>query len=115
MNNKGQTLIFFVVILPVLLIIFMFIIDLSIMNYEKNKLDNLAKECMEYKFDGKSDLKIEELIKLNDDTIEYQIYNNKIVLKKEYNPIFIKINKGNIKSVYTGYKLETKNVIRRGE
>ena len=52
MNNKGQTLIFFVVILPILLCIFMLIIDLCTMNYEKNKLDNLAYDVMEYKLKG---------------------------------------------------------------
>lgn len=115
MNNKGQTLIFFVVILPILLLVLMFIIDLSTMNYEKNKLDNLAKECMNYKIDGKPDDKIKELIKLSDDTIEYEIYSNKIILKKEYNPIFLKINSNEIKSVYTGYKLKTKKVIKKGD
>lgn len=115
MNNKGQTLIFFVVFLPVLLIIFMFIIDLSIMNYEKNKLDNIAKECLEYKLDGKSDDKIIQLIQLNDNTIKYEIYTNKIILTKEYNPIFLKIGSNEIKSVYTGYKLKNKEVIKKGE
>lgn len=115
MNNKGQTLIFFVVILPILLLVFMFFIDLSSMNYEKNKLDNLAKECISYMIDGKSEDSIEELIKLSDDNIEYEIYSNKIILKKEYNPIFLTINSNEIKSVYTGYKLKNKKVIKKGE
>lgn len=114
MNNKGQTLIFFVVILPILLLVFMLVIDLSAMNYEKNKLDNLARECMTYKIDGKSDDKIKELIRLSDDNIEYEIYGNKIILVKEYDPIFLKINSNEIKSVYTGYKLRNKKIIKRG-
>lgn len=115
MNNKGQTLIFFIVILPILLLTLMFIIDLSNMNYEKNKLDNLAKEVIEYKLDGKKDEEINSLIRLSDDTIKYELYSNKVILKKEYKPIFLKINRDEIKSIYTGYNLKTKKVIKKGD
>ena len=115
MNNKGQTLIFFVVILPILLCIFMLIIDLCTMNYEKNKLDNLAYDVMEYKLKGKTDEKVINYIKYSDKDIAYNIYQNKVILQKEYKPIFIKIGSSKIKSVYTGYTINNKNVIKKGD
>lgn len=114
MNNKGQTLIFFVIILPVILFIFMFTIDLGILNYEKNKLDSVAKKSMEYKLDGKNDDEIVKFVNLNIDDAKIKIYNNKVILKKEYKSMFLKVNIDEIKSVYTGYRLNNKNIIKKG-
>ena len=115
LNKKGQTLIFFVVILPVLLFIFMFVIDLGYMNYEKTKLDNLAKECVSYKLDGKKNKEVIKFIRLNSNDVEYDIYVNKVILRKKYSPIFLNFNLKEIKSVYVGYKSGNKNVIKKGD
>lgn len=115
MNNKGQTLIFFVVILPIILCMFMIVIDLCTMSLEKNKLDNLAYNSLEYKLNGETDEKVIKFIKYSDEDIDYDIYQNKVILEKEYDPIFIKIGSSKIKSVYTGYTLNNKNVIKKGD
>lgn len=41
LNKKGQTLIMFIILLPILIGITAFVIDYGIIVYEKNKLDNL--------------------------------------------------------------------------
>lgn len=41
MNNKGQSLILFVLIIPIIAGFLAFFIDLSIVNYEKNRIDGV--------------------------------------------------------------------------
>lgn len=41
MNDKGQTLILFLLIMPIIAGFLAFFIDISIVNYEKNKLDGI--------------------------------------------------------------------------
>ena len=50
MNNKGQTLVFFVALFPVILIIFAFVFDSAYMIMEKNKLNDISKTSIKYFF-----------------------------------------------------------------
>ena len=92
MNNKGQTLVIFIILLPLILLLIMFIFIKVYINYEKNKQENIVSLiCTEYK---KND-NINDLLKLgtlNDNTqdIEIKRINNgiNIILIKE---TFLKI------------------------
>lgn len=111
-DNKGQTLVFFIILLPIILFILIFIIELSNMNYEKNKLDNLTYTIVSYKLDNKN---VYELLKENDKNIKLTISNNEIELKKKYKYIFFKILSDDeyIKSKYKGYIKNNKKVIKK--
>lgn len=43
MNKKGQTLIMFVILLPLLIGVCAFVIDIGLITYEKNKLQNIIR------------------------------------------------------------------------
>jgi hypothetical protein len=115
MNNKGQTLIFFVILLPIILFVFIFLVDLANMNYEKNKLNNLAYALVSYKLDYKSDDDIKDILNKNDKDVICNITYNGVELKKKYKPIFFKILGSDefITSKYTGYIKNGKKVIKK--
>ena len=46
MNNKGQVLVIFIMILPVLLLGAACIVDSSYMMYQKNRLDNINYDVL---------------------------------------------------------------------
>lgn len=118
-NNKGQTLVIFVVFLPLLIIIMATVIDISLMYYEKNKLDNLNMMVIEYAVNNINDEdienKISKLVEQNDKNIKYEIKieNNNItlILDKTTESTFgkiIGIDEYKIKSIYNGNKEEIK-------
>lgn len=74
MNNKGQTLVIFVLLLPLFLLLFAYVVDTSIMFYEKNKLDDINKMVIDYKMYHveENEKKIKEYIIRNDEEIEIE-------------------------------------------
>ena len=69
MNNRGQSLIMFVLLLPVIALLLAFVIDSSLSLMEKNKLDGIITSNMEeaLKMDIKDEDAIQKAIKKNDD------------------------------------------------
>lgn len=67
-NNKGQVLVLFIMILPVIFIGVACIIDSSYMMYQKNRLDNINIDVLNSVKDKDSltEKEIGELINLND-------------------------------------------------
>ena len=63
MNNKGQVLVIFVMILPVLLLGAACIVDSSYMMYHKNRLDNINYDVLNSVKD-KIDLSEEDIVEL---------------------------------------------------
>jgi len=126
MNNKGQTLIIFIVFLPLLLIIMATVIDVSLMYYEKNKLDNLNMMVTEYGLNHIEDEKLEEkinkLVNKNDNEIKIKkivISENKVIitLSKSNNSTFgkiIGIEEYKIISKYIGTNDNNKKEIKKG-
>ena len=45
-NNKGQVLVLFLLLLPIIIIFFVSIIDSSLMLYNKNKLENINNDIL---------------------------------------------------------------------
>ena len=78
-NNKGQALVEFILILPVILAILLVIIDLGKIFNEKNTLENTSIDIIELYKNGKS---IEEIKnKYNDISITTNIDNNYLTIK----------------------------------
>ena len=78
MNNKGQVLVLFIMILPVLLLGAAVLIDSSYMVYQKNRLDNINYDVLNSLKDKTSltEEEIERLISMND----AEIVNKDIVI-----------------------------------
>ena len=109
MNNKGQTLVVFVLFLPVLVIVITMIINKSNMYYDKRNMENIAKEAINYRLSNIEDENIENKIKIFiskniDCEKEVKIEDGEIrvTLKKENKTIKKILGYGNIKIKYKG-------------
>lgn len=120
MNNKGQTLILFVLLLPIIFIIFSLIIDLGLLHIDKRSIENNLYDAVEYYLtsdDINKKEKVKEVLKNNlndidifiDDTSDYVL----IKVTKERNSAFSKIF--NLNKVTISYKgLKNTNKIIKG-
>ena len=90
MNNKGQTLVFFVILIPLLFTIFAFIFDYSAIVRERNRLTDLGQSSMHYLLEKNiSQEKVLNNIKANDNTIDVKFKNsNEIYLTKNIKSVF---------------------------
>lgn len=97
MNNKGQTLVMFVLVLPILFIILTLVIDLGFLYIEKRNVSNNVVDAVEYYLENMEDIsinsKVQELLNKNiegiaqiniDDTHD----NVKINVIKEHSGIY---------------------------
>lgn len=98
LNNKGQAIVIFIVLLPALLLFITYVFDVTSINYEQNKLNNIAVMIDEGLI--QSTLKEDavcDLVKQNDKDISCAIShkNEKLVieLNKKVKGLFIKIIK----------------------
>lgn len=73
LNNKGQSLVMFICLLPILLLIVLAIVDVSRMVIEKNKLNNINYIAISYYSSHKEEDDVTEriisLVKRNDEDI----------------------------------------------
>lgn len=121
MNNKGQTLVLFVLILPIIIFIMLLVIDVSNMFITKQELNNINKIVLNYGLDiieeENIDRKLEELINKNISVNEHTIrIDNGIIeieIKKNIQGIVTKKKIYEVKSTYKGYIEEDKKVISR--
>ncbi len=95
MNNKGQTLALFVILIPIILLLFMFIIDIGNLYVEKRKIENILDVAIEYKNENKD---VKGFINKNiNDIDEVIILDDEIIIKKEVNGIiknyYLEVNK----------------------
>ena len=125
LNNKGQSLILFVLMLPVLLFVMILVIDMGNLMVEKQKLNNINYIMIDYGLSNITKEDLEEYIynylKLNDEKID------KIKVSKTDNDITINLGKKessmlghilNLKEVeiissYKGSIIDDKKVIER--
>ena len=63
MNHKGQTLILFVILLPILLLIAALIIDLGLAGVEKTKISGVTNEILKTLYEERLSETLEEKIK----------------------------------------------------
>lgn len=126
MNRKGQVLIFFVILIPLLLAIVAFAVDIGHSYYQSNKLHSINRMVLKYGLDHIEDsdvrAKMIDLLYKNDrkiDSYELTIDGNKITLetKKTVESVFgkaINIDFYYISSKYVGYINNNKIIIEKG-
>lgn len=121
MNNKGQSLVLFILIIPILLGIMVLVIDFGKTVYQKNKIDNVIEMSIEYGLEEKYDK--EQLERL----IDYNLNNKNYLVEIKDEVIVIKVNDyvdgiiSNILDIdgfeiiseYNGYMKNDKKVIEK--
>jgi len=125
LNNRGQSLVMFVLVIPILLMIIVLVLDVGRLYLERRELDNINYIALDYAVlkinEEDIDKKIIEIIKKNDQdisVIKNNIVDNKIYLvtEKVYKGYFLGfLGKKNIiiKSSFVGYQLDNKKYIER--
>lgn len=88
MNSKGQTLVLFVIILPIILLCVCFFVDTGIVLYEQNRLEKLANNAVRYEKQLDQTDNIEAWIKKNDNKVTIQVKVNSFRLEKNVKSIF---------------------------
>ena len=121
MNNKGQTLVLFIILLPILLIIFTLVIDLGLLYIDKRNIENNVVGSIEYYFSTKSDekyeTKITDMLNKNIGDIDKIYINNTSeyleikVIKSSKRLYKLLTENSEITVTYRGYK-ETKKIIK---
>ena len=124
-NNRGQSLVLFVLVIPIVLLVIVGIIDIGKISLLKEELDNINYITIDYGLDNldKNDINedLETVIKKNKTDIEkinIEIDNKqiKIVLEDNVNLVLLKnSNILSIKSSYIGYLDEDKKIIERNK
>lgn len=81
MNKKGQILVGFVLLLPLIIILFAYLIDNNILVQNKSKLDQITKTVVTYALEhrDKTEVELEEYIKKN----EKDLTSIKIILDED--------------------------------
>ena len=124
LNNKGQSLVMFILIIPIFLGIMVLVIDIGNVIYYKQDIDNINKVVINYGLSHMDDEDVlsnmKELAKLNNKDLSIEIVFNDMeyyVSSSYYvNGIFSSIFKMKgfvVKSKYKGYKDLDKNVIKK--
>ena len=110
MNNKGQSLITFVLIFPIIFLIVLALYDIGNIAILKNELNNINYLAIDYGLDIIDDeniqTKLTNLIKKNKndiDNINIDIENNQINITLKSN-ITLKIINTNIHTIESSYK-----------
>jgi hypothetical protein len=121
MNSRGQTLVMFVIILPILLVMLTLVIDLGFMYIEKRNIENNVYYSLEYYLENidAEDInnKVNKLLNKNIKDIDELIINEEedyieIKLSKIRKSIYsIITNDTEISVNYKGYK-ENKRIIK---
>lgn len=111
LNNKGQTLVMFIILLPILLLILTLVYDVGNAIYEKDRLSNTNYIVVEYALDNINDISEDELVDFinkNDDDIDditIMIIDNSvnIALVKNIKGVFGNMFNFNLTSVRSEY------------
>ena len=89
-NKRGQALVEFVIILPIMLLLVFCIIDFGIVIYKKNNLENIVGSAVTLYENGKDVQAIKDIIKNNND-LDISIVNEDdyilMEIKEEIKPI----------------------------
>lgn len=122
MNNKGQTLAIFVILIPVLLVLFTITIDLGLLLNRTNRVKNSIIDAIDYGLSTTSASKESEmynLLRLNigkDDTITIIVTDEiEIKVTGEYKGLYKALLKNQFKYNYTykGYIENNQKIIKK--
>ena len=111
LNNKGQSLVMFVVILPVIIMILMMVVDIGKMVNLKSELDNISDDDIQDKIRKliyKNKLGIDEVkIEIDDGEVDITLVDGiDLILLKESNIL-------RVRSSYRGIISDEKKIIER--
>ena len=98
MKNKGQALVLFVLLLPIMILMLSYIIDIGYMSVSKKKIDNTIQEIIENSLEN--NLNEEEIKNLLIKNID-NIYIRNITIKDNEINIEIKVT---IKTIFSSIK-----------
>lgn len=97
MNKKGQALVEFIIILPILIFILLAIIDYGMISYNKSKMENIITDIGSMLKNNETEDEINRFISSNDNDIKINLKHEdkyiNIKLYKEYNFITPGLNK----------------------
>lgn len=123
LNNKGQSLVMFVVILPVIIMILMMVVDIGKMVNLKSELDNINYIAISYGLDNISDDDIQDKIrkliyknKLGIDEVKIEIDDGEVDITLVDGIDLILLRESNIlrvRSSYRGIISDEKKIIER--
>lgn len=90
MNKKGQALVEFIIILPILIMLFFGAVDFGRIVIRKNELESITSDVVKLYKDGNSYEKIEDFLKENNDSNTLSIKNKdneyvEFILQSELN------------------------------
>lgn len=98
MNNKGQTLVLFLFIIPIIFLVIMALYQYGSAELEKKQIESAVKDAIQYGMDYKEEENIEEQMitmfqknfpKISKEYIEIKIDEEvRMVVKKEYAILF---------------------------
>lgn len=90
-NKKGQALVEFIIILPILIFILLAVMDYGVISFNKSKLENIITDVGRMYKNNEVDDEINNFIKSNDKDLKIEtIYEDKYInirLYKKYNYI----------------------------
>ena len=108
MNKKGQALVEFVIILPIIMMLIFVIIDFSNVFYQKNYLENVTNDIVKLKEKGKTDEyiknKTDKDIKITytrDGDIKKLVVSKNVMLVTPFSNMFFK----------NPYKIKTERIV----
>lgn len=123
LNNKGQSLVLFILILPILLLVFILVFEIGNVYTSKSELDDINYLVIDYGLDHITETNLEvkliELIKLNSNDLFYisvNVEDSKInvTTKRKVKGILSKsFNIFEVVSNYEGYMENEDKVIGR--
>lgn len=124
MRSKGQVLVSFILLIPVILLTLALVIDLGLYSLEKRKIDNTLYDTISYGVSHINDVDVTNYMKalllknipdIDDSNIYIKVENNyvKVKVEKEYKAKF-KISKNlKIESSYYGSITDNKIDIKK--
>lgn len=109
-NNRGQTLVLFILILPIILSLLLLLINYGILSYEKLKLSNNIKQAIEYGLNLKMTNDLNSADYLTNDEIKKRV---ETLLKENitYDSIDIMVNDMSIRITLKKKKVGIINVL----
>lgn len=108
MNNKGQSLTIFIIIIPIIFAVFAFTFDYAYIIYNQQKYENISKNILEFTRDINEIKNLYVKNKYSIDNLKYENIDNQI---KVSNNQFIKSIFGSILNI-KNYKCEINYIVR---
>lgn len=120
MNNKGQSLVLFILIIPILIGIMVIVIDCGKVFLCKNRQENVLTLALEYGLTGEKNTVIEDILDKNFDDGEHKVVWNgdkvSIVVHEKVNGVFSSLfgfSTFDVVSQYQGSVIEGKKRIEK--